>query len=242
MLSRILLPGEKMPYEKEPPNTWVFRVLGLNPEDDSGFELISLNGVLFFGAPDAERKNRTRLALGYETHLAIESWIRFGTNPDDHTRAASILIHNKARTSFLLQQKDHLHPNESCRGRYSLFGGSPRVGEPIMYAAIRELLEEIRFKDLGQFLHHLFHVDDLTLNSMQWPGTYACSIFSLEIPNHVFPLFVRSIVVENNVSESIGVLLERQHFQDILFPCECTSPGQHFVASHHLAINRILTL
>jgi 8-oxo-dGTP pyrophosphatase MutT (NUDIX family) len=240
-MRRILELGEKKSYEKEPPNAWVFRILGLYPEDYSGFELKSVNGKLFCGVPDTGLGDHTRLELEYETHLAIESWIQFGTNPDDHTQAASILIHNKARTSFLLQQKDHLHPNKSCRGRYSLFGGSPRIGEPIKHAAIRELFEEIRFKDLGLFLHHLFHVDDLTLNSVQWPGTYTCSIFSLEIPDDVFPKLVHSIVVENNVAESTGTLLERQHFHDILWPHECASPGKYFVASHHLAINRILT-
>lgn len=240
-MRRILELGEQKPHEKEPPNAWVFRVLGLDPEDYSGFELRSVNNVLYYGVPDTELGNCARLDMEYEVRLAIESWMQFGTNPDDHTRAVSIVIHNKDRTSFLLQQKDRLHPNESCHGRYSLFGGSPHAGEPIMHAAIRELLEEIRLKDLALFLHRLIHVDDLTFNSVQWPGTYVCSIFSLEIPDHAFPMFVHSIVVENNVAESIGALLKRQYFQDIIWPRECASPGQYFVASHHLAINRILT-
>lgn len=239
-MRRILELGEQKPHEKEPPNAWVFRVLDLDPDDQSGFELRSENGTLYYGVPDTELINCARLETEFETRLAIESWMQFGNSPDDHTRAVSIIIHDKDTTGFLLQRKDLKHPTHSCRGRYSLFGGSPHVGENILHAAYRELLEEIReFEHLN--LWDVKHIKDLTLKSVQWPGTYTCSVFALSVTHQLFHQLVTSIVFQGMVSESIGAVIARDEFKNILLPQEIEEPGRHFVASHHLAIQYILT-
>lgn len=239
-MRRILELGQQKPHEKEPPNAWVFRVLGLDPEDHSGLELRSENALLYYGVPGTELVNCARLETEYETRLAIESWMKFGTNPDDHARAVSIVIYNTDETAFLLQRKDLKHPTLRCRGRYSLFGGSPHIGEDVLHAAYRELLEEIqRYQDLN--LRHLKHLEDLTLDSVQWPGTYVCSVFGLPVPHKLFHQLVTSVVFHGMVSESIGAIITTNEFEEVLLPQELEEPGRHFVASHHLAINRILT-
>ncbi|MCX6715050.1 MAG: NUDIX hydrolase [Candidatus Uhrbacteria bacterium] len=238
-MRRILELGEQKPHEKEPPNKWVFRVLDLDPDDHSGLELRSENGTLYYGVQGTELENCARLNAEVETRLALESWMEFGTNPDDHTRAVSIIIHNEDESGFLLQRKDLKHPTPSCRGRYSLFGGSPHVGENILHAAYRELLEEIvSYQDLD--LRNLKHLEDLTLDSVQWPGTYTCSVFSLPVPFKTFQQLVACTAFHELVSESVGVVITRDEFESILLPQEIEEPGRHFVASHHHAINRIL--
>lgn len=239
-MRRILELGQQKPHEKEPPNAWVFRVLGLDPTQDIGLELHIYNSQLYCGVPGTKLINCIHLELEYETRLAIESWMQFGTNPDDHTRAVSIIIHDQDETGFLLQRKDLKHPILNCRGRYSLFGGSPYIGEPVLYAAYRELLEEIQAcKNLN--LWNVKHLEDLTLNSVQWPGTYVCSIFTLPVPHKLFLQLVTSVAFHGMVSESIGAVITTNEFKDVLLPQELEEPGRHFVASHHLAINRILT-
>lgn len=239
-MRRILELGKQKAYEKEPPNAWVFRVLGLDPVRCAGMELRLENKALSYGVVGTNLANGMCLEPNEHVRQAVESWIRFGQNPDDHARSVSIVIHNEDRTLFLLQRKDDKHPNELCRGRYSLFGGSPHAGESIEPAAIRELLEEIRLMDLAQILHHLVHIDDMKLASVQWPGFYVCSVFALNIPNALFPKFFQSIVAENDLSESTGALVARDYLQETLHQKETKHPGSYFVASHHLAIDRFL--
>lgn len=238
-MRRILELGEQKPHEKEPPNAWVFRVLNLDPDDHSDLELRSENGTLYYGVPDTELVNCARLETEFEIRLAIESWMQFGTNPDDHARAVSIVIHNEDETGLLLQRKDLKHPTPSCRGRYSLFGGSPHVGENILHAAYRELLEEIRgYGNLN--LWDVKHIEDLRLQSVQWPGTYVCSVFTLAIPHKMFEKIVRSVAFYGMVSESVGAIITSEEFKGILLPQELEEPGRHFIASHHLAIQYVL--
>lgn len=241
-MRRILELGEQKPHEKEPPNAWVFRVLSLDPKRYTGQELQTANGRMYYGTPGTDfTKFHLIHNMSRQTVQAIESWIQFGNEPDDHTRAVSIVISNEDRTGFLLQRKDLKHPTEACHGHYSLFGGSPHVGEDILRAAWRELLEEIPHREPSQHLHLLEHVDDLTLDSVQWPGTYVCSVYILCLSDDVFNRLVRLSAFEGHVSESIACVLTEHEFRHILYPQELANPGRHFVASHHLAINRILS-
>lgn len=240
-MRRILELGEQKPHEKEPPNAWVFRVLSLDPKRYTGQELQTANGRMYYGTPGTDfTKYHPILNVSRETVQAIESWIQFGNEPDDHARAVSIVICNEDRTGFLLQRKDLKHPTEACQGRYSLFGGSPHIGEDVLRAAWRELLEEIPYLELGKHLYLVNHVDDLTLDSVQWPGTYVCSVFVLSLPDDVFNRLVRFSAFKGDVSESIASVMAVYEFCHILYPQEIALPGRHFVASHHLAINRIL--
>jgi hypothetical protein len=84
------------------------------------------------------------------------------------------------------------------------------------------------------------HVDDLILDSVQWPGEFVASIFFLPLPNTIFMKLAIRVAFQNNVSESVGALITRTEFNQILWSQEIHEPGHHFVASHHLAIERVL--
>jgi len=240
-MRRILQLGVQKPYQKEPPNTWVFRALDLDPKEHSGSELRSHNDRFYYGPPNASIESFSCLRdCPREARLAIESWMQFVSAPDDHSRASLIVILNQDKSAILLQRKDMGHPNPMCRGRYSLFGGSPHVGETNLLAALRELMEEIPVSELELYLHRVKHVDDLILDSVQWPGEFTASIFCLSLPNTVFIELVKKIVFQNNVSESVGAVITREEFNQILWPQEMQEPGHHFVASQHLAIERVL--
>jgi ADP-ribose pyrophosphatase YjhB (NUDIX family) len=215
-MHRILDLGKQKPYDKEPPNAWVFRVLDLDPKDSSGKELRSYGGRLYYGFPHASIQSFTCLRnCSYEVQLAIESWMEFTSVPDDHSRAALIVILDQDERAILLQRKDLRHPNPACRGRYSLFGGSPHIGETIHHAALRELLEEIREPELERYLDQMKHVDDLILDSVQWPGEFVASIFFLPLPNTIFMKLAIRVAFQNNVSESVGALITRTEFNQI---------------------------
>ncbi len=241
LMKRILELGTQKPHEKEPPNAWLFRVLELDPLKQSGLELRSADGCLYYGEKDRVNHDYVRLrGVEEEVRLAVESWMKFGLNPDDLNRAVSIVICNEDRTAFLLQRKDEKHPNEACRGRYSLFGGSPHVDERSRMAAYRELLEEIRFAELRRKLILLDRVGELTLPSVQWSGQYLCEISILALPNASFMRFVESIAFQDDIAESIGAVITRKEFEQILLPQEVANPGRHFLASHHEAIRVVL--
>lgn len=240
-MRRILQLGVQKPYQKEPPNMWVFRSLDLDPKEHSGSELRSHGGRLYYGPPHTSIESFSCLRdCPYEVRLAIESWMQFESIPDDHSRAALIVILDQDKTAILLQRKDMGHPNPACRGRYSLFGGSPYIRETIHHAALRELLEVIREPELELYLHRMKHVDDLILDSVQWPGEFTASIYCLPIPNTAFIKLAKQIAFQNNVSESVGTLITREEFNQILWSQEMKEPGRHFVASQHLAIERVL--
>lgn len=228
------------PHQQEASNAWVFRVLGLNPLDCAGFELRTENGDLLCGVEGTAIENCMRLDVTYHQKCAIESWMQFGDYPDERSRAVAIVICNEDRSAFIVQRKDLLHPNGACKGRYSLFGGSPHVCEDGLFAAFRELLEEIRNHRIIP-LHKLKPVADLTLTSVQWPGDYLCQLFDLCLPHPEFNALVQEIVFADNISESVGALVSRQEFERIMFPQEKEEPGRHFLASHHLAIQHLLS-
>jgi len=239
-MRRILELGEQKSHEKEPPNAWVFRVLDLDPTDCAGLELRSEQNRLYCGALETALVNCMVLdEVSQEVRLAVESWMKFGNAPDDHARAVTIVICNEDRSAMLLQRKDLKHPNTECQGKYSLFGGSPHVGEDVLPAAYRELLEEIRHHEVAKCLHGLKHIDDLTLYSIQWPETYVCSIFVLSLPNDLFDRFVKSVAYQGDTAESVGVILTRHEFLDVLWFQEALNPGRNFVASHHIVIKQI---
>lgn len=240
-MRRILELGQKKIYEKEPPNTWVFRLLDLNPEEDTDLELRYEHARLFYGVKGTALENCVRVDnLSHEVQMAIRSWMEFGQAPDDHMRSVSIVLCDEHRKAFLLQRKDTKHPTLACHGRYSLFGGSPHVGETDWCAAWRELFEEIRTKELSFIMPMLKKIDTIMLPSVQWNGEYQCNVFVLPIPTSLFAHFVQSIVIDNNLSESIGAVITREEFEQILLPQETAEPGRHFIASHHLALKRAL--
>ena len=240
-MRRILTLGEQKPHAKEPPNAWVFRVLNLDPNDSSGLELRCDQDTLYCGVLGTALENCMRLDhIPLEIRLAVKSWMQFDGAKDDHTRSVSVVICNEHNSAILLQRKDLKHPNSAYRGRYSLFGGSPYVDEPTYYAALRELCEEIRSAELTKHLNKLLYVETILVESVQWLGTCASSIYRLRLPNDLFDKIVRNAAYQGNVSESVGVTMTRQEFTDILWHQECKEPGRHFVASHHLIIRRVL--
>ena len=240
MLRRILELGEKKPHEIDPPNAWVFRVLGLSQEKHVGRELIASREKLYIGSPGGKLKSfREIRRVPKQVYWAIESWMAYSDQPEDLSRAVCIMICNTHGYGILLQRKNDDHPIAECRRLYSLFGGLPHTQETNWHAAYRELLEEIRSKEIRKHLHRLRKVESKTLPLMQWPGQYRCEMFSLVLPDNIFLKLVQQSVFDGNVSEGIGSVISIREFR-FLHEQEEANPGQHFIASHHKAIECIL--
>jgi 8-oxo-dGTP pyrophosphatase MutT (NUDIX family) len=58
---------------------------------------------------------------------------------------ALIIITNKDKDLFYIQQKDDTHPIRKYREKYSFFGGSIEAGESATMAINRELSEELEY-------------------------------------------------------------------------------------------------
>lgn len=235
-----LTPGHKPSWAKEGEDEWVRRVLGLPKEGPAFLYALTMYGEECVAVISHEDTIR-RIKLGLKA-AALREWLA-GKFAMRGLFGSAAVITNPDRSSVLMQVKDDKHPNERCRGRYSLFSGSRGVGEDGITAAMRELYEEIR--DVGvvdQIAGLLADMGEHRLPSVQWPGEYVCRLcVATAIDDQQFQRWYEALFADGGLAESNpamrggAVLLEDLRREN-------SEPGSHFVASHNRLIEIALGL
>jgi len=242
---------EKKPHETEPDAAWIFRVL-CQAEPSVG-DKVSFGFVNWMGGPDADflpsgyTRVRVRRDGVHQTTLEVKSERAAALmsvagmakhHPQFHDwendcGVALVLLDDKK--NFFLTMKDHEHPNEACRGRYSLISGGREKHEPSRWAICRETYEEVRY---ARMVDEIFSADEeyelrRRLPSVQWPGDYMITTTARLIRKP--EAFRRAWDRPDVLSEGIPVVKSASEVEDLIGEEE-KNPGSMFVASHHLLL------
>lgn len=226
-----LTAGHKPAWAKEGEDAWVRRVLGI-PEEGQAF-LLSLGEC---EATIEHEDTLKRIPLTQARIRALNAWLRVKFEQIG-LFGAVIVITNQSRTSVLVQIKDDQHPNETCRGRMSNFGGTCQASEDPVEAAVRELYEEIRDPAVvDEIVAQLEPMGEFRLPSVQWPGDYACHMSVARAKSdEQFERWCEAIFAPDALSESNpGVLVALELTRALRE--ERKSRGSRFVASHNQLI------
>jgi hypothetical protein len=155
-----LIPGVPEDYQKERPDEWVFRLLGLpipGPGEESPFYLTEI------GWTDVEVMSQNaypplrRIKLRKHYMDALKAWARRKMYPTDDIEKLRVLliIASPDGKLFLVQIKDDEHPVQAIRGRMSLYSAHSLRGEDVPETLSRFVFKEINYLDLSTLLLHV---------------------------------------------------------------------------------------
>ena len=227
----LLTTGKHEPWAKEPENLWVFRVLGIEPEEGWNIELHG--NVVFLTALGKEKIIPIPIYRAY----ALSAWMNQAE--DNPENGVSLVI--EGPQGFLMHRKDDKHPNPKCRERLCLFSGSLKFNEKPLDGILRELYEEIRdVKAADKIAALMKYHGSLLLSSMQWNGTYTCHWFHTKTAQTVrFETWKQSMLGNPGLGESNPAFVTRSELSELITEERC-NPGKHFVSSHHEMLARAL--
>lgn len=233
-------PGIPKPYQSEPPNQWVFRVLNLpipGPNDVSPWYLTDLGCHTICLYDESSRtKPVQELRIRPERQIAIEAWIRRQLAPteDMQKRAIVIVLADPSRQMFILQIKDDEHPIEEVRGKRSLLSATRVKGETIPETVHRNLYQELIDPCVADdILSRMFPLPQKLmfsprLNTMM---LYAWYVAIAESERH-FMYWSEKVLREPGVTEAVPTCLS-VHEVKALASQEKSEPGYAFVSSQH---------
>ena len=144
---------------------------------------------------------------------------------------------------FLLSVKDQQHPNEKCRGRFSLISGGIESCEGPAQAVCRELYEEVSSTRIATLIaSHLVAKPHVVLPSVQWDGEYGLFYYSAAIENDdVFDLLHELWECDLTLNEGVPAVLTREELVEEIHR-EREHSGIAFVASHHKILEKFIPI
>lgn len=236
---------------------WIWRMLGMTPDAGSFYaiELLPINAFSnnycvrvskLLSAHERPRTLQSPENTKVITDLSASRYIVLRSLCNNRKSSSwkpsdggAFVISNESKTAFLLTQKDDLHPNPKCRGKYSLISGSTDDVETLLESSERELYEEINDVQIADLIVKFvtkFRVE--TLTSVQWPGVYRLGWNVSSVPDAQFD-HIANVWKPGVLDEANPVVLTSDSLKQLISQEEA-EPGRHFVGSHHLPIKDVI--
>ncbi len=232
-----LTPGHKSDHAKEGEDVWVRRVLGVADGDKVSLMSLSVTQATLMINGRIER-----VTINTHRARALLSWMKVKFEQLGLFGSVAVIA-NHSLNAVILQMKDDKHPNEACRDRLSVFGGTRQASEDPIDACIRELYEEIRDPVIvDQIVAQLANQGEFHLAGIQWPGEYVCHMNVAQAEsNKQFEHWVEAIMKPDALSESNPAVLRNEILMEALQQ-ERHDRGSRFIASHNSIIEIALGL
>jgi|GEM_PF-3459979 hypothetical protein len=150
-----LVPGIPEDYQRERPDEWVFRLLGLPipaPGEESPFYLTEIGWTDVEVMRQGHNPPLRRIQLKEFSMQALTAWARrkmFPTDDIENLRLVLVIASPDGKF-FLLQMKDGKHPVQHMRGNFSLYSSHRIKGEEEDETLVRFLFKEIKDPDLAK--------------------------------------------------------------------------------------------
>ncbi|HBK34890.1 TPA: hypothetical protein DDZ01_02755 [Candidatus Uhrbacteria bacterium] len=235
-----VIPGLPKPYQNEPPNAWIFRILDLpipGTMDVSPWYITDLgtHGICLYDESSRVKPIR-EIHLPPERQIALETWIRRQLAPtkDLEGRAIVVILTDPERTLFILQIKDEDHPLESYRGKRSLVSATRVSGESITETIHRDLYQEfIDPRVADDILRRMFALPQRMLYSPQRKTMVLCAWYvAIATSTKHFMYWVEKLLHDPGVTQAIPTCLSL-HEVRALAEQECENPGSSFISGQH---------
>jgi len=229
--------GVTRPHEKEAPEAMVFRLLGVPSCDE--VEILDIQeGAVRFLAGGRERVT----SLSSARMWALTGWLltRMHTLREDRTYVELLVVLGPGG-DLLCQRKDMDYPEESFRGKLSLFGGGVHEGESRPGACVRELYEEIRDLATADEIANALEEGPLLTFPYQGVRYQAGGTIARAPDADTFERWRRVLSDPANLGEAQPAFVPGFDLVPMIAE-QCLQPLKHFAGVHHLVIAAVLAL